>query len=534
MATSDNLTIGIVGAGVMGRGIAQIAAEAGINVVLADVRPEAVEEAIVFCRSMLQRKLDKGRLSQQEFDTMTSRLKGTAIKDPSALALCDLVIEAVAERLDIKHDVLKMLEESVSDDCVIATNTSSLSVTQFASAARLPGRVAGFHFFNPVPLMNVVEVIGGVMTEEATLDFLVEIASRMGHHPVRAADTPGFLVNHAGRAYVTEALRIVSEGICDFAEVDRIMVEAAGFPMGPFELLDLTGLDVSHSVMESIYHQFYEDPRYRPSPIAAQRKAAGLFGRKTGRGFYRYEAGKKVGPALQPVDAAIDPSALTVWLPPSLSDADAQLVRLIRATGARIDSGVTPSQQAIIVLAPIGNDVTTTATRAGLDPRRCVGVDTVNALNGRITLMRNPVTEAAVVHQAKGLLGFNGTPVSVINDSPGFVAQRILASIVNLGADIAQQRIAVPRDIDCAVELGLGYPKGPLALGDHMGAPVALAILEACQTFYGDPRYRPSPWLKRCASLGISLLTPQGYFGQVSISQSREGASGSHLTDPVR
>ncbi len=294
-ATRTDITLGIVGAGIMGRGIARVAAEAGISVLLADVRPEAVAEAVAFCADMIRRKAAKGNLTAESAEAAVARLRATDAgpdKGYDAFASCHLVIEAVAERPDIKQAVIAALEKVVSDDCILATNTSSLSVTAIAAKARRPERVAGFHFSNPVPLMRLVEVIGGVMTDERVLDALTAIAHRFGHHPVRASDTPGFLVNHANRAFMTEALRIVSEGIADFADVDRVMVDAAGFRLGPFEFLDLTGLDVSHAVMESIYHQYYEEPRYRPVPIVAQRHAAGLLGRKTGRGFYAYVDGR--------------------------------------------------------------------------------------------------------------------------------------------------------------------------------------------------------------------------------------------------
>lgn len=290
-AKRPGLTLGIVGTGVMGRGIAQVAAEGGMTVLLADARLEAVAEAQRFCREMIARKAEKGQIPEAQAQDASARIHTTASGPDagySAFSDCDIVIEAAAENMAVKHAILEGLEAAVRDDCIVATNTSSLSVTGFAAKARLPGRVAGFHFFNPVPLMRLVEVVGGALTEAWVLDALDAIGRRMGRDPVRTTDTPGFLVNHAGRAFGTEALRIVSEGICGFADVDRVMTDAAGFRLGPFELLDLTGLDVSHPVMESIYHQYYEEPRYRPVYITAQRYAAGLFGRKTSRGFYDY------------------------------------------------------------------------------------------------------------------------------------------------------------------------------------------------------------------------------------------------------
>lgn len=506
-ATRPDLTLGIIGAGIMGRGIAQVAAEAGITVLLADARPEAVTEAIAFCADMIRRKAAKGNLTPEEADAAVGRLRATdagSDRGYDAFASCHIVVEAVAERLDIKQMVIDALERVVSDDCILATNTSSLSVTGIAAKARRPERVAGFHFFNPVPLMKLVEIIGGVMTDECVLDALTAVAHRLGHRPVRASDTPGFLVNHAGRAYPTEALRIVSEGIADFTDVDRVMVDAAGFRLGPFELLDLTGLDVSHAVMESIYHQYYEEPRYRPLPITAQRHAAGLLGRKTGRGFYAYVDGR----AQKPSEASVPELDLTgfrVWISNRYRDAADGLRIVIEATGAPIETGERPSDKAIIMLTPFGEDTTTSALAEDLDPTRSVAVDCLFGLDRRRTLMATPMTRKDIRDAAHALLAAGNHPVTVIHDSPGFIAQRIVACIVNIGADIAQQRIATPEDINSAVEIGLGYPRGSLRFGDDLGPRRILGILDACHAFYGDPRYRASPWLKRRALLGAPL-----------------------------
>lgn len=509
--TSSTFTLGLVGAGIMGRGIAQIAAEAGLTVRLADARLDAVGEAVAATATMIRRGAEKGRLTREAAEAAVARLVPTDAgpeRGWSAFSDCDVVVEAVVEWMEVKHAVLAGLEAVVRDDCVIATNTSSLSVTGFASAARRPERVAGFHFFNPVPLMKVVEVIGGVLTDETVVASLSGLARRMGHHPVVATDTPGFLVNHAGRAYGTEALRIVQEGVASFADVDRIMTEAAGFRMGPFELFDLTGLDVSQTVMESIYHQYYEEPRYRPSPIGAQRRTAGLFGRKTGRGFYRYPDGHREMPAEPPVPA-IDPSTLSVWIDPRREEAHAALAALVAAAGARLESGDRPSDDALIVLAPLGEDATSAAVGLGVEARRAIAIDTLPPLDRRRTLMTTPITTRASRDAAHALFAADGTPVTIVRDSAGCVAQRILAAIVNVGCDIAQQRIATPDDVDRAVELGLGYPKGPLKLGDALGPRRVLAILDGLRAAYGDPRYRPSPWLARRARLDVSLSTDE-------------------------
>jgi 3-hydroxybutyryl-CoA dehydrogenase len=330
------------------------------------------------------------------------------------------------------------------------------------------------------------------------------LTTRLGHTPVRAKDTPGFIVNHAGRGYGTEALRVVGEGICDFADVDRVMREAAGFRLGPFELMDLTALDVSHPVMEAIYRQYYDEPRYRPSVITAQRLAGGRLGRKSKIGFYDYAEG-----AAPLVEApAPDARPTSVWISRARPDAHTALGALLDRLGARVEAGATPSADALIVVAPLGADATTCAIDEGLDAERTVAIDTLTPLAARRTLMTTPVTRPEVRAAAHGLFASDGVPVTTIDDSPGFIAQRILATIVNIACDIAQQKVATPGDIDLAVRLGLNYPAGPLALGDALGSSNLLTILRAMQAFYGDPRYRPSPWLTRRALLGVSLTQP--------------------------
>ncbi len=497
-----DLTLAVIGTGVMGRGIAQIAAQAGIRTLLHDIRPGAAREAKDAISQQLSQLAEKGRLDR---DAAARAEASLVIADsPAALSPCHIVIEAIVENLDAKRELFRALEATVAGDCLLATNTSSLSVTAIAAACRRPERVGGFHFFNPVPLMKVVEVVDGLLTAPWVGEALTALALRCGHKPVRAKDTPGFIVNHAGRGYGTEALRILGEGIAEFHAVDRILRDCAGFRMGPFELFDLTGLDVSHPVMESIYRQYYEEPRFRPSPVTGQRLNAGLLGRKSGRGFYRHENGRQEEIAEPPAPAA---RPAGVWV--SRAGLGAKLVELLRKLGAHTDRGVRPAAQSLCLIAPLGWDATTTAIEEELDPTRTLAVDCLFAPDKRRTLMTTPVTTAAMRAAAHGLLAGDGVPVSVIGDSPGFVAQRVIAQIVNIACDIAQQRIASPGDIDAAVVLGLAYPQGPLAWGDAIGPARILTILDALHDFYGDPRYRASPWLKRRARLGVSLLTAE-------------------------
>jgi 3-hydroxybutyryl-CoA dehydrogenase len=327
----------------------------------------------------------------------------------------------------------------------------------------------------------------------------------MGHTPVQAQDTPGFIVNHAGRGYGTEALRLVSEGVTDFATVDRILRDQVGFKLGPFELFDLTALDVSHPVMESIYHQYFEEPRYRPNVITAQRLAAGVVGRKAGEGFYTYVEGKAQVPPEPPVPIAgeIPP----VWVS-TRAARRAELYQLLKDLDARIETGQSPSMNALTLVAPLGFDITTVAVVERLDPARTIGIDMLidDAATKRRVLATNPATRADIRDAAHALFARDGKAVSVIRDSGGFVTQRVVATIVNIASDICQQRICTPKDLETAVTLGLGYPLGPLAMGDRWGPANILEVLFNMQTVYGDPRYRPSPWLRRRGAIGLSLL----------------------------
>lgn len=496
-------TVGIVGTGAMGRGIAQLAAQAGSQVKLFDTQADAAGKAQEALTVQWDKLVGKGRLEDALAADYKSRL--LPVDTLQALADCDLVVEAVVERLDVKKSLFLSLENVVSPQAVLATNTSSLSVTAIAAGLKHPGRFAGYHFFNPVPLMKVVEVIAGLKTDAATCTALAAYARQMGHTPVQAQDTPGFIVNHAGRGYGTEALRVVGEGIADFATIDRILRDQVGFKLGPFELMDLTALDVSHPVMESVYQQYYDEPRYRPSVITAQRLAGGLLGRKTGEGFYRYVDGAAQVAPEPPVPAVTDMPP--VWVSPRAARRS-ELLQLLKNLGASIETGASPSMNALVLVAPLGFDITTVAVVERLDPARTIGIDMLidDAATKRRVLATNPATRSDMRDAAHALFARDGKAVSVIRDSGGFVTQRVVATIVNIASDICQQGICTPGDLETAVTLGLGYPLGPLAMGDRYGPTNILEVLFNMQTVYGDPRYRPSPWLRRRGAIGLSLM----------------------------
>ena len=504
-ANRPDLVVGVIGTGAMGRGIAQVAAAGGMNVLMTDSRPGAAQEARDFIGKMLARAAEKGSMSADAAEAAMKRL--TVVGGPADMKPCHMVVEAIVENLEAKRELFAELESIVSPDCILASNTSSLSVTTIAAKLKKPQRFAGFHFFNPVPLMKLVEVIDGLQTANWVAEALMTVGRRMGREPVRCTDAPGFLVNQVGRGFTLEAAHLVYEGVASFADVDRVMRDIGGFRMGPFELMELTGLDVTHPASELIYRQFFEEPRYRPNLIMRARYEAGVLGRKSRKGFYDYDADMKPIVPPEPAPPAAYPG--NVWV--SLADprGHAALTELLRKLGASIETGPRPGANALILVTPVGEDATTCAVEQELDPKRTVAVDTLFPMAKRRTIMGTPVTDHVYRNAAHGLLASDGVPVTVCRDSPGFIAQRIVAMIVNIGCSIAQSRTAQPADIDKAVTLGLNYPNGPLKFGDVLGPAQIHKVLASMYRIYGDPRYRPNIWLTRRARLGVSLLTPE-------------------------
>lgn len=498
-----DLTVGVIGTGAMGRGIAQVAAAGGMRVLMSDNRPGAAQEARDFIEKMLARAAEKGSMTKDDAAGAVNRI--AIVSGPADMKPCQVVIEVVVENLEAKQKLFAELEDIVAPDCILATNTSSLSVTTIASKLKTPQRFAGFHFFNPVPLMKLVEVIDGLRTEEWVGDALMALGRRMTREPVRLKDAPGFLVNQVGRGFTLEAAHLAYEGIAGFADVDRVMRDAGGFRMGPFELMELTGLDVTHPASELIYNQFFQEPRYRPNLIMRSRYEAGVLGRKSKRGFYDYDGEMK--PIVQPEPPAPSARPASVWVSSAEPRGHAVLSEMVKKAGIPLESGSKPGSKSLILVTPIGEDATTSAVEQGLDPARTVAVDTLFPMAKRRTIMGTPVTDEAYRQAAHGVLAADGVPVTVCRDSPGFIAQRIVAMIVNIGCSIAQSRTAQPADIDKAVTLGLNYPHGPFKFGDVLGPDRVYKVLGSMYRIYGDPRYRPNIWLTRRARLGVSLLT---------------------------
>lgn len=283
-----NMKVGVVGAGAMGSGIAQVAAQAGETVILYDAQKAALDKASVSLKSTFDKLVEKGKMSAEQAAEVRNRIQ--IAEELEALKTCDLIIEAIIENPEIKRKLFQGLDEMVDANTVLASNTSSLSITAIAGGCKRPERVIGLHFFNPAPLMPLVEIIPALQTHQAITDSCKEWMERWGKAPVIAKDTPGFIVNRVARPFYGEALRIYEEGIADMATIDEAMREG-GFRMGPFELMDLIGNDVNYAVTESVFTAFYFDPRYKPALTQKKMVEAGWLGRKTGRGYYNYAEG---------------------------------------------------------------------------------------------------------------------------------------------------------------------------------------------------------------------------------------------------
>ncbi len=281
--------IGVLGAGTMGAGIAQVAAQAGHRVVLVDVNEIALEKAQANFQTIFSRLVEKGKMTNEQMIETSNKISYSSSFE--SFASCGIVIEAIVEKIEVKHAVFTQLEKIVSDECILASNTSSLSIASIGSVLKFPNRIIGIHFFNPAPLMPLVEIIPAVQTSESTLHFSKSLIDSWGKITVVTKDTPGFIVNRVARPFYGEALRIYEEGIADFATIDWAMTSIGGFKMGPFTLMDYIGNDVNYAVTESVFSAFYYDPRFKPSFTQKRHSEAGFFGRKSGRGYYDYSEG---------------------------------------------------------------------------------------------------------------------------------------------------------------------------------------------------------------------------------------------------
>ena len=339
MMLPGDTRIGVLGAGAMGSGIAQVAAMAGHPVVIADVSEAALERAVGSIRKTLDREAEKGRLTPAEVAAIVGRIEMATVNGHySAFEGCGLVVEAILEDLAVKQQAFTALEGATGPTAVLATNTSSLSVTAIAAPCQHPERVVGIHFFNPAPLMPLVEIVGGHATDTRVLAAVRALVDRWGKTTVVAADTPGFIVNRVARPFYGEALRILEEGVADHVTIDWAMREFGGFRMGPFELMDLIGNDINYAVTRSVFEAFSYDPRYRTSLIQKRLVDARLFGRKTGRGYYDYRAGAA---AVEPVRDEAQGRGIVDRIVAMLINEAAEAVFLRIATPGDVDLAMT-------------------------------------------------------------------------------------------------------------------------------------------------------------------------------------------------
>lgn len=495
---SDHLTIGVVGAGAMGQGIVQVALTGGLNAVIYDAKPGGGEAGRDQVFARLDRLVEKGTLDSAEAEAMKQAV--TIADDLEGFANCDAVVEAVFEDVDLKRQIFTDLEAVVSESCVLASNTSSILIASIARDCRVKGRIAGMHFFNPVPLMKLVEVVEGADTGAETVTFLRALGERMGRTPVTVRDAPGFLVNLGGRAYTTEAMRLLHERTATPSQIDAIMRDCCGFRLGPLELADLTGVDVNYPVSQIVYDGYNQDARLKTSFPHRALFEAGRLGRKSGLGNYTYEKGKPVDvPSPDHVSKA-EPAKAVMLVEP-----DERLEAFAAEVGWQLleeDDGSAP-----LIGFPLGEDATAFALWTGADPARLVCVDLSVETHTRVTLMAPPGADSALVDAVAASITTPARAVTLIKDSAGFVAQRIRGMIANLGCEMAQIGVAAPAEIDLAMKLGLNYPQGPLEMATLMGLDDTLSVMENLQAITGDDRYRPSQWLRRRALLDLPVDT---------------------------
>ena len=498
-ALNKDAAVAVIGAGAMGAGIAQVAAQAGHPVALFDTREGAAAQAIAGIARQLGKRVEAGKLDAAERDAVVARLTPAARLED--LAGSALVVEAIVENLQVKRDLFEKLEAICGDACILASNTSSLSITSLAATLQRPERVAGLHFFNPAPVMALVEIVAGLASDKAVVDCLYATAKAWGKKPVHTKSTPGFIVNRVARPFYAESLRLLQEGASDCASLDALLRDAGGFRMGAFELTDLIGHDVNYAVTCSVFDAYYGDFRFQPSLIQKELVDAGRFGRKSGRGFYDYAEGAE-RPAPQSLPAAAKPDCVVVE--GDLGPASA-LIERIEAAGVQVvrrdGTGLIRVGEAVLALS----DGRMAAERARIDGLRNLALFDLALDYAKAT--RLAVAFAAGCDQAArdavaGLLQAAGIVVTEVTDSPALVVLRTVAMLANEAADAVLQGVGTAADIDLAMCAGVNYPKGPLAWADAIGVGTVLSALDNLQRSYGEDRYRPSLLLRRLHCAG--------------------------------
>ncbi len=524
-AASEDVLVGIVGAGTMGAGIAQVAALAGHPVRVFDAEPGAAARAVRSVNDGVHTLARRDLISGEAADDACTLV--AAVDDVEALDRCLVVVEAIAEDAEAKRALFARLEEVVGEDTLLASNTSSLSVTALGRPLARPERLVGLHFFNPAHKMKLVEVVCGEQSGAAYVELATNLVRAWGKTPVRCASTPGFIVNRVARPFYGEAQRMVEDGVADAATVDALLREAGGFPLGPLELTDLIGQDVNLAVATSVWLQTFHDPRYAPTVWQQRLVDAGRLGRKTGRGVYAYDVsrGHGNGPVVLDPETGQPPEAATAprHLAPRYAvyhqgwNVMTPLLERSKAAGVRIvgeqpededpwdDDGC--ADHGGVRLPSGGRLVETTG-----DSAQTVGNDVVvidwaldAATTTRVAMAASAGARPETVAQAIGLVQAAGVAVSVVDDTPGLVVARTVAMLVNEAADVVHRGEATAADVDTAMRLGTGYPRGPLEWGDAIGPSCVSWVLRALNDAVPTGRYRVGRGLELAAERGSPL-----------------------------
>jgi 3-hydroxybutyryl-CoA dehydrogenase len=493
--------LGVVGAGTMGAGIAQLGCAAGFRTLLHDPLPEAVEAGQRRVRDGLERWAAKGRAEADAADLLE------AVGSLDGLAGCDLVIEAAPERADLKRELFARLSELCGPDTVLATNTSSIPVTSLAGAAGRSENVVGMHFFNPPPLMELLEVIRADQTGDHALQLATEAGEAMGKRVILAADGPGFLVNRCGRPFAGEGLRLLGERVATHEQIDRICRMGGGFRMGPFELMDLVGIDVGFEVAKSFSELSFGEPRWRPSPIQARMVNAGRLGRKTGRGYYEYaEDGSYRSDDPDPrAPGGGDGTLVAILGAGPVADGLRERARAagyeLREGGPAelvVDAGPTPADQ-----VPGGAPLLALCASGSLASRGehgAVGFHLLPPLASLVELTRGPGTQPFAAEAAEQFFARLGFHAEWVGDAPGLVMGRIVCQLVNEAWFAVGEGVGSEEDVDTGMVLGLSHPRGPIAWGEAIGIEHVMAVLDGLWRERREERYRPAPLLVRRAA----------------------------------
>lgn len=502
--------VGVIGAGTMGAGIAQVLLMAGYKVLLYDQKGDLSVTAAESIQQRLARLVEKESMSQVDCVKCVAAL--SVVETLEELSDASMIVEAIIENLEIKQALFQTLEKITDSKTIFATNTSSISITAIGAALHFPNRLAGWHFFNPAPLMALVEVVKGLATSDEVANKLYDTAKFCGKTPVYAKSTPGFIVNRVARPFYAEALRVLNETTEDLAILDLVMRRSGGFRMGPFELMDLIGNDVNYAVTESVWSAYYYDERFTPSLVQKEYVDAGYYGRKTGRGFYQYneqqqiikdsdEVGRRL--TLTDVDGAYSIVRLNVnspfyeiWRPlldvegiklheETLENRD--VLMFIDGIACYITAGISASEQAnsskfqAVVMLDLAIDYQNTKTIVAARNRGCSDRDFKKVMT---------------------LFTRLGKETLELEDTPGLLVMRTVAMLANEAADAVNQNVSGVVDVDTAMKLGVGYPKGPLQWADEIGISHLFNVLRNLYRIYGDSRYRTSPKLQEKYYLG--------------------------------